>query len=50
MPQRLEDTKNHEEINISESTERTAKLIVDAAFTVHVNLGPGLLEKVYVKR
>lgn len=27
--------------------ERIGKLIVDAAFTVHYNLGPGLLEKVY---
>ena len=27
--------------------EIIAKLIVDAAYTVHLNLGPGLLEKVY---
>ena len=27
--------------------EKTAKLIVDAAYTVHKNLGPGLLESVY---
>ena len=27
--------------------EKTAKLIVDSAYTVHKNLGPGLLESVY---
>ena len=27
--------------------EEIARLIVDAAYTVHKNLGPGLLEKVY---
>lgn len=27
--------------------ENVGKKIVDAAYTVHVNLGPGLLEKVY---
>lgn len=32
---------------INEQTEEIAKKVVDAAFTVHVNLGPGLLEKVY---
>ena len=32
---------------ISENEEAIAKKIVDAAFTVHKNLGPGLLEKVY---
>ncbi|MBI3601242.1 MAG: GxxExxY protein [Nitrospinae bacterium] len=31
----------------SESEESIAKKIVDAAYTVHKNLGPGLLEKVY---
>jgi len=30
-----------------EKTERIASLIVDAAYYVHINLGPGLLEKVY---
>lgn len=32
---------------LSEIEESTAKKIVDAAFTVHKKLGPGLLEKVY---
>jgi GxxExxY protein len=49
MQQRHEDSKNQKEriFIIPEETERIAKLIVDAAFTVHKNLGPGLLEKVY---
>jgi hypothetical protein len=32
---------------LSEKEEETAKKIVDSAYTVHKNLGPGLLEKVY---
>ncbi|MEJ5246963.1 MAG: GxxExxY protein [Caldilinea sp.] len=32
---------------ISEEDERIARLIVDAAYAVHKNLGPGLLENVY---
>ncbi len=32
---------------ISDSLEIIGKKIVDAAYTVHKNLGPGLLEKVY---
>ena len=32
---------------LSENEEETAKHIVDAAYTVHKELGPGLLEKVY---
>jgi len=32
---------------LSEREEYIAKQIVDAAYTVHKNLGPGLLEKVY---
>jgi len=32
---------------VPESLERIGKLIVDSAYTVHKNLGPGLLEKVY---
>ena len=32
---------------IPEEDERIARLIVDAAYAVHKNLGPGLLENVY---
>lgn len=32
---------------ISDKEERIAKEIVDAAYTVHSNLGPGLLENIY---
>jgi GxxExxY protein len=32
---------------LSEKEEAVGKDIVDAAYTVHKNLGPGLLEKVY---
>lgn len=45
MPLRHEGAKNF--TKLSEEEERIAKLIVDAAYTVHKNLGPGLLEKVY---
>lgn len=37
--------KYHEPI--PKELEAIGKLIVDAAYTVHKNLGPGLLEKVY---
>ena len=49
MPQKHENTKYHQkEFNpISEELEYIGKQIVDAAYTVHKNLGPGLLEKVY---
>ena len=49
MTQSHENTKIHKAnyASIDKNIERIAKLIVDAAFTVHVNLGPGLLEKVY---
>jgi len=33
--------------SLSENEEYIAKKIVDAAFTVHKKLGPGLLEKIY---
>jgi len=32
---------------LTEHEEEIAKTIVEAAFTVHKNLGPGLLEKIY---
>ena len=32
---------------LTENEEQIAKQVVDAAFTVHKALGPGLLEKVY---
>ena len=32
---------------ISPELELVGKLIVDSAYTVHKNLGPGLLEKIY---
>lgn len=49
MPQSHKVTKFHKGnyASLDENTERIARLIVDAAFAVHVNLGPGLLEKVY---
>ena len=49
MPQNHENTKLHQKnyIPISDELEDIGKKIVDAAYTVHKNLGPGLLEKVY---
>ena len=35
--------------SLSEHTEKTAKEIVDIAFHIHKELGPGLLESVYEK-
>ncbi len=34
-------------IEIPASTDRVAKQIIDAAFVVHKELGPGLLESIY---
>jgi hypothetical protein len=34
-------------VPIPESTEAVAKKVVDSAFSVHKNLGPGLLENIY---
>lgn len=50
MPQRLEDSKIHKDNfqPVPEQLERIGKLIVDSAYSVHYNLGPGLLEKVYL--
>ncbi|MFC2137552.1 GxxExxY protein [Bacteroidota bacterium] len=49
MPLSHQNSKTHKkEFNpIPESLEQIGRLIVDSAYTVHVNLGPGLLEKVY---
>lgn len=49
MPQNHENSKYHKkEFNpISQELEDIGKKIVDSAYTVHKNLGPGLLEKVY---
>ncbi len=49
MPQSQEDAKNHKEVftPIPSSVEEIAKKVVNSAYIVHVNLGPGLLEKVY---
>jgi GxxExxY protein len=49
MPQNHENTKMHKRNfePIPKELEIKAKKIVDSAYTVHKNLGPGLLEKVY---
>jgi hypothetical protein len=49
MPPKHENTKLHQRkfSPISDELEIIGKNIVDAAYTVHRNFGPGLLEKVY---
>ena len=49
MPQKHQSTKYRKRTlePIPEELEFIAKQIVDAAYTVHKYLGPGLLEKVY---
>ena len=49
MPQKHQDTKSHKKFfnPIPEELEIIGKKIVDAAYTIHKELGPGLLEKVY---
>ena len=49
MPQKLENTKSHKKNYrpIPIELEAIGKKIVDASYTVHKELGPGLLEKVY---
>jgi GxxExxY protein len=39
--------KNNIFPNLGDREEKLAKIIVDCAFTVHKNLGPGLLKKKY---
>ena len=46
-PQRHEDTKKYLFAPLTEIEEEIGKKIVNAAYTVHAQLGPGLLEKVY---
>lgn len=46
MPQRPEDSKNSFN-RLPDDLEAIGKEIVDAAFKVHKQLGPGLLERVY---
>jgi GxxExxY protein len=49
MPLNHQNTKFHEKNfePVSEDMELIGKKIVDAAYTIHKTLGPGLLEKVY---
>ena len=49
MSQNYEDDKTNQRqfIPVSKELNDIGKLIVDAAYTIHKNLGPGLLEKVY---
>ncbi len=49
MPQRHKDTKNHKGnfLPLTPEEERIGKAIVNAAYKIHKDLGPGLLEKVY---
>jgi GxxExxY protein len=49
LPQRHEGAKDRKRAfkPVDPGVERIARLVVDAAYSVHVNLGPGLLEKVY---
>ena len=49
MPPRHQDTKLHQGMykEVSEEEDRIGKEIVNAAYFVHKQLGPGLLEKVY---
>lgn len=49
MPPIHKSTKFHQNNiePIPEDIDAIGKLIVDAAYTVHKNIGPGLLEKIY---
>jgi GxxExxY protein len=49
LPPGHQDTKLHQDMykEISEEEDRIGKGIVNAAYIVHKELGPGLLEKVY---
>lgn len=43
----MEELPKKEYKAVSDELERIGKAIVDSAFAVHKNLGPGLLERVY---
>jgi len=49
LPPNHKNTKFHKKIYVplSDEIEDIGRKIVDSAYTVHKNLGPGLLEKVY---
>ena len=49
MPQRHKGTKKHKDMydKISAEEERIGKEVVNTAYLIHKELGPGLLEKVY---
>ncbi len=49
MPRNHQNTKTHEKrfAPLPQKIEQIGKDIVDSAYIVHKNLGPGLLEKVY---
>ena len=48
MPPKHQNTKTHQKFEpITEEIESIGKKIVDAAYTIHKELGPGLLEKIY---
>ncbi|MEZ5196499.1 MAG: GxxExxY protein [Bacteroidales bacterium] len=48
MPQSQENTKKRKEFEpLPQEVEAIGRLVVDSAYNVHYNLGPGLLEKVY---
>lgn len=47
MPQSLEGTKKKKAKMTTPEIEYIGKIIVNSAFKVHKELGPGLLEKVY---
>jgi len=47
QPERQKDTKRSKYAPLSEREEMIGAAVVDAAFTVHKTLGPGLLERVY---
>jgi GxxExxY protein len=47
VAKKIKKIKNMEYIHLSQEEEDIGRAIVSAAYTVHQELGPGLLEKVY---